>query len=105
MRGDQEIHQSLVQWGQDGLQDNSWEDSFQFFKLFSEFNLEDKVVLDGESNDTSIVVTNQETSNHATLGDTIVTNFGQVSADPQFEGLRRSKKERTNSNRLEGLRH
>ncbi|XP_072060384.1 uncharacterized protein [Arachis hypogaea] len=103
MRGDRMVTRQ-VQWGQGNLTETTWEDVHHFHKLFPEFNLEDKVVADGDGNDTNIA--NEEYINkseeyinksQAVLEGRVVTNHGQVAVGPHISGSRKSTREKTNS--------
>ncbi|XP_072064358.1 uncharacterized protein [Arachis hypogaea] len=112
MRGDRLVPQCQVQWKQSNLTETTWEDVHHFHKLFPEFNLEDKVVPDGEGNDTNIA--NEEyiskseeyiNKSQAGLEGRIVTNHGQVAAGPPISDSRKSTREKTNSKWLEDYDH
>ncbi|MED6130918.1 hypothetical protein PIB30_005207 [Stylosanthes scabra] len=105
MRGDHVVSQYHVQWGHDGLIDDSWEDDAHFLKMFPEFNLEDKVAVDERNNDIDTYRANRmhEEVNVASQNEEAVTNKGHVAANPHFQGLRRSKRERINNQRLKEL--
>ncbi|XP_020967649.1 uncharacterized protein LOC110266920 [Arachis ipaensis] len=102
LRGDKEILQWQIQWGQGAVTETSWEDVDQFLKLFPAFNLEDKVALDEESN-----VRRRNEEEHinkklTTSEENIVTTEGQLALNQHDEGPRRSTRERTKSKRLGG---
>ncbi|XP_072066649.1 uncharacterized protein [Arachis hypogaea] len=104
--------QCQVQWGQGNLTETTWEDVHYSHKLFPEFNLEDKVVADGEGNDVNIA--NEEYINkseeyiyksQAGLEGRVVTNHGHVTAGPPISGSRKSTMEKINSKWLEDYDH
>ncbi|MED6160390.1 hypothetical protein PIB30_051167 [Stylosanthes scabra] len=102
MRGNQVISQCQVQWGHDGLVDTSWKGTAQFIKHFPEFNFEDKIALDGWSNDMNIAHSQSKEMIHAAQPKEVVTNSGQMASDPLLAGMRRkSTRERISNKQLE----
>ncbi|MED6210333.1 hypothetical protein PIB30_118622 [Stylosanthes scabra] len=100
IRNGKDVLQWQVQWGRDKLSETSWEDVDHFLKIFPDFNLEGKVVFDGVSNDMNKEVISDAKEVHANWQGNSVTASGQLVADPQSSGLRRSNRMRYNSSRL-----
>ncbi|MED6110873.1 hypothetical protein PIB30_046949 [Stylosanthes scabra] len=69
-----------------------WENVEQFLKLFPDFNLEDKVVLDGGSNDMSKGRIEHVENEHARVESNSVTTELQMAVDPKLSGMRRSNR-------------
>ncbi|MED6182191.1 hypothetical protein PIB30_026307 [Stylosanthes scabra] len=68
-----------------------------------EFNLEDKVVLEEEGNDTSMGKEENTIEEHAVSKENSVTIQGQVEHDPNIEGCRKSNRMKVKSKRLEEI--
>ncbi|MED6189959.1 hypothetical protein PIB30_101098, partial [Stylosanthes scabra] len=84
--------------------ETSWEDVDHFLKLFPDFNLGDKVVLDRESNDMNKGMASHVGNEHALLQGNFVATNRQLAADPQSSGYRRSNRMRFKSSKLEDFR-
>lgn len=68
LKGNQEIHQVLVQWDQHTTSEATWEDVDDLQKKFPSYNLEDKVVFNGDGiamrpNVRSLIETSGESAN------------------------------------------
>ena len=53
-------YQILVQWSGCALENSTWEDFAEFYRLYPEFNLEDKVHSQGDGSDTSWPIKGRE---------------------------------------------
>lgn len=52
-RGKKIVHEALIRWANLPLEDATWEDPLRIKQVFPEFDLEDKVILEGGRNDTN----------------------------------------------------
>ncbi|KAH9687361.1 hypothetical protein KPL70_014745 [Citrus sinensis] len=56
LRHGKEVQQVLVQWSDSAPKNATWEDFFEFSRLYPDFHLEDKVIFQDPGNDTTVPI-------------------------------------------------
>jgi len=99
-----EIPQVLVQWGPNQHLIDLGKMLSNFQQIFSSFNLEGKVGLEGEANVTTPRVTRGTNINNEGLSNKRLTDYERVKVAPdlQYNGPRRSQGKLATNRRLEG---
>jgi len=104
-----EVSQVLIQWEASEAKDATWEDLQDILKFYPQFNLEDKVVFDGEGNVTcakeeGILVRNSVKQagpqDACAKEEGILVRNSVKQAGPQDEGVRKSSREMKENIRL-----
>ncbi|KAJ1398081.1 Chromo-like domain superfamily [Sesbania bispinosa] len=99
LRGNQPIQQHLVKW--EGLEDShaTWEDHTTLKEAYPDFNLEDKVVLNGGGTVTSASDVRENKGVHNVITECAPVAI-QVAANPNDQGNKRIARIKITNSRL-----